>query len=109
MKYNKSKPTSTERSVVHILCMMLMIISTLITPVIATGSFSNSLTASPESLPFQGLVEEGWKQGGREFYQVQNAVEEDYGVWNPAPRYGGGNAAPVPHADVSFSRTTPFP
>ncbi|KAK3231737.1 hypothetical protein Dsin_003618 [Dipteronia sinensis] len=104
--------TSTERSVVHIVCMMLMIILTL-TPMIATEESSSSSSSS--SSPLSNSLED-WKQGGGEFYQVENVVEEDYGIWNPAPGYGGGTAAPVPHAensllheDVSFSRTSPFP
>ncbi|KAK2660648.1 hypothetical protein Ddye_007181 [Dipteronia dyeriana] len=105
--------TSTERSVVHIVCMMLMIILTL-TPTIASEESSSSSSSSSSS-PLSNSLED-WKQGGGGFYQLENVVEEDYGIWNPAPGYSGGNAAPIPHAensllpeDLSFSRTSPFP
>ncbi|OWM75012.1 hypothetical protein CDL15_Pgr021363 [Punica granatum] len=30
-------------------------------------------------------------------------IAEDYGTWGPAPDFGGGSVAPIPHFAVPFS------
>lgn len=51
----------------------------------------SSSAQPPESFTFHPTEERG-----EEFYDDTHNLK-DYGIWNPAPVYGGGNAAPIPH------------
>lgn len=55
---------------------------------------SSSSTSSSPAFLFQEIEERGDC-----FSDVVNHNNdlEDYGIWNPAPVYGGGSSAPIPH------------
>ncbi|KDP38588.1 hypothetical protein JCGZ_04513 [Jatropha curcas] len=101
------------RSVVHILYMTTMAIMILL---LITESESKPLSVAfspklpPASLSFQpvrdhekqGVSKKRRKHRYRKDYQIHpEDVEEDYGYWNPPPRLGGGDFAPIPHGEVS--------
>ncbi|KAJ6998743.1 hypothetical protein NC653_014796 [Populus alba x Populus x berolinensis] len=97
----KHTTTLNGRSVVHISCMIVMVLMTLM-PVEATEPSSAwppaqvSSSASLFSHPFDDHQEEGVEQH-TEIHPPD--VVEDYSIWDPAPRSGGGDYAPIPHAE----------
>ena len=100
----------SERSVVHIFGVTMMVIMTLMMPMIATDQSSPlSPLSSPASLLFHPIENKKQQLEGEEreiSYELQQELDqkanfqEDYGVWNPTPRSGGAYASPVPHAKV---------
>ncbi|KAG2692689.1 hypothetical protein I3760_08G064000 [Carya illinoinensis] len=93
----KIMPTRTLGLVIGMLCMIMVIMM----PMVATSSWPSSvpplsLAPSTESLPSHPLKDQ--VQRGEEQYQAEPEVLlEDYGMWNPTPYDGGGDAAPIPH------------
>lgn len=93
--------TLNGRSVVHISCMMVMVMMALMA-MIATASPSAwapaqvSSSASLFSRPFDDHHREGVGQHA-EIHPPD--MVEDYSIWDPAPRSGGGDYAPIPHAE----------
>ena len=93
--------TLNGRSAVHISCMMVMVMMALMA-MIATESSSArppaqvSSSASLFSHPFDDHHKEGV---GQHTEMHPPDMVEDYSIWDPAPRSGGGDYAPIPHAE----------
>ncbi|KAI5596815.1 hypothetical protein POPTR_002G028000v4 [Populus trichocarpa] len=91
--------TLNGRSVVHISCMIVMVLMTLM-PKITTESSAAwppaqiSSSASLSSRRFKEYQKEGLEQH-TEIHPVD--MVEDYSNWDPVPRSGGGYYAPIPH------------
>ncbi|KAK8601320.1 hypothetical protein V6N13_058964 [Hibiscus sabdariffa] len=88
----------SERSVMHIFGVTMMLIMTLMIPLLAathesspSSSSSSSSSSSPTSFSFHQAENNE---------QYVGAAVEDYGVWDPTPDLGGAYASPVPHAEL---------
>ncbi|KAL4297905.1 hypothetical protein GQ457_12G030890 [Hibiscus cannabinus] len=86
----------SERSVMHIFGVTMMLIMTLTIPLLAvthqsSQSSPSSSLSSPTSFSFHQAENNE---------QYVGAAVEDYGVWNPTPDLGGAYASPVPHAEL---------
>lgn len=78
-----------------ILVMMIAIVISAPLALIASSS-------SPAQPPASSIVwpRKDYMNQGDEFHRFTEDVEEDYGIWDQTPFYGGGgNAAPIPHSD----------
>jgi hypothetical protein len=81
------------------MCMLCMIMVVMMPMVVVTAS-SSLLPLSPAPSATSTLFDplEDQVQRGEEQYQVQPEIlQEDYGIWYPAPDFGGGGTAPIPH------------
>lgn len=73
----------------HVQCLITLVIVMIMT-LTATLLTSSSLLPSPSSQ--------------QQYYQIQHTdfQGEDYGFWNPTPHHsGGGDGAPIPHAQAA--------
>lgn len=96
-----------KRLVVHVTGMMVIILTTLASPMIAQESPSSSSSPPPsESLTLYQATGQHREENG--YYEIEGIGKEDYGTWNPAPRYGDGSAGPVPHPEKQDSVTTMY-
>ena len=76
------------RLVKHALCMIMVILVTRL--LVEATRMPPLMPISPPPLP--------------EFYQlITSQFQEDYGIWNPTPSFGGGDMAPIPHGEVEES------
>lgn len=91
----KIMPTEALRLVMCMLCMIVVVMM----PMVVTASSSLlPLSPAPSATPtlFDPLQDQ--VQRGEEQYRVQPEIlPEDYGIWFPAPNFGGGGTAPIPH------------
>ncbi|XVE94614.1 hypothetical protein REPUB_Repub02eG0023900 [Reevesia pubescens] len=118
VKHKISMSSLSERSVMHIFGVRMMVIMTLMMIIIATESspILSPLSSAASDVLFNDPMENKKQQqqlGGEEIkesYQQQDHqkanFEDDYGVWNPTPRSGGAYASPVPHAEDRQYSTT---
>lgn len=83
----------------------------------SSSSLSSSSPLPSPAFLFEPPTATEQERGRQEHHHVQpTAIEaEDYGFWDSAPYFGGGDAAPIPHAfpnsvnfdvDVSNSEQT---
>lgn len=92
----KIMSTGTLRFVMCMLCMIMVVMM----PMVVVTASSSLLPLSPAPSATSTLFDplEDQVQRGEEQYQVQPEIlQEDYGIWYPAPDFGGGGAAPIPH------------
>ncbi|KAG6783723.1 hypothetical protein POTOM_009394 [Populus tomentosa] len=91
--------TLNGRSVVHISCMIVMVLMTLM-PEITTESspaWRPAHISSPASLSSRRF-KDYQKEGLEQHTEIHPAdMVEDYSNWDPVPRSGGGCYAPIPH------------
>ncbi|KAG5250381.1 hypothetical protein IMY05_002G0022700 [Salix suchowensis] len=91
--------TLNGRPVVHISCMIVVVLMTLV-PKIAAESSSAwppaqiSSSASLSSRQFEEYLKEGLEQH-TEIHPAD--MVEDYSNWDPVPRSDGSDYAPIPH------------
>ncbi|KAM6578598.1 hypothetical protein CsatB_030435 [Cannabis sativa] len=94
--------STTVNLVEHACIMAMVIIMTMILTGDATTVPSPSQPTPPTPFPAPSplqMVEIPLQNGG-EHYHFPPEFMEDYGIWNPTPYFGGGNAAPIPHSYV---------
>ncbi|KAG5246440.1 hypothetical protein OIU76_001380 [Salix suchowensis] len=93
--------TLNGRSAVHISCMMVMVMMALMA-MIATASPSAWAPAqvSPSASLFSRPFDDHHREGVGQHAEIHPPdMVEDYSIWDPAPRSGGGDYAPIPHAE----------
>ncbi|KAF4347531.1 hypothetical protein G4B88_025769 [Cannabis sativa] len=98
----KTMKSTTVSLVEHACSMAMVIIMTMILTGDATTVPSPSQPTPPTPFPAPSplqMVEIPLQSGG-EHYHFPPKFMEDYGIWNPTPYFGGGNAAPIPHSYV---------
>ncbi|KAH7848594.1 hypothetical protein Vadar_004902 [Vaccinium darrowii] len=115
--------TKIERQVMHKACMIMVMITTAMAmEAAASRPILSPLPSPPTSLhlrpveqqagnnPIQHTLKEDdnnlltllAEQHRKEDNLNQDKIEEeDYGFWNPTPKFGGGDYAPIPHGKVS--------
>lgn len=100
----------TVRSLMHILCMLVIIVLNKMLPPTYAEKWPLSPSASPVSVIFQlqdlqhnnnyVSIQEEQLNKLKDVEKSQSQTEQeyqDYGFWDPAPYFGGGDPAPVPH------------
>lgn len=97
---------SIVRLVTHMACctMIIFLMTTAVTDATRASSlFIVSAEAEPpfSQLSSSSLASVNFEKQQTELHnQVLNpdAMEEDYGGWDPAPYFGGGSRSPIPHS-----------
>ncbi|OIT32551.1 hypothetical protein A4A49_13359 [Nicotiana attenuata] len=109
----------TVRSLMQILCMLVIIVLNKMLPPTYAEKWPLSPSASPASVIFQlqdlqhnndnyASIQEEQLNKLKDVEKSQSQTEQeyqDYGFWDPAPYFGGGDPAPVPHGRTINQRS----
>lgn len=77
--------------------------TTPVAPMVASSSSAEPTSPPsppPESLLLDMLTHTKKGEQIPEEIQPSTAMENDYGIWDPAPYSGGNYASPIPHGEV---------